>query len=459
MKSLLVKISNKFNAQGGFVKAVSILVGGTAISQLISIIILPFITRLYSPIEFSVFSVYISILSIISVASCLRFEIAIPIPTKDEDALSLLILALISNFITTLCVVIIIFIFDDVIVKILNQPNFSSYLWLIPIGVFFSGLYNGLQYWATRKKQFTVLAKTRIFQAVGGAGTQVGLGLLKYGVTGLIVGQIVNYSSGILRLILNLIQDIKCLNKKITLKRIGSNLKKYENFPKYSTLEVLANTGGIQLPIVIIAALSLGAEAGYLMLAMQVLGIPMKFIGGAISQVYLSHAPKAFEQGNIREYTIEVLNKLFKFSFGVLIFIGIISPVIVEYIFGSQWKNVGIVISWMIPWFVLQLISSPISMVMHIANKQKMMLILTLFGFFLKIIVIYTQYYINSKYLLQAYAISSAIFYLVCYLVFSKIALLKLKDHIELIRKTIFPSFCMLILAIVIVFGFKWSGL
>lgn len=459
MKSLIVKISNKFNAQGGFVKAVSILVGGTAISQLISIIILPFITRLYSPIEFSVFSVYISILSIISVASCLRFEIAIPIPTKDEDALSLLILALISNFIITLCVVIIIFIFGDIIVKILNQPNFSSYLWLIPIGVFFSGLYNGLLYWATRKKQFAVLAKTRIFQAVGGATTQVSLGLLKYGVIGLIIGQIVNYSSGILRLILNLIQDVKCLNKKITLERIGINLKKYENFPKYSTLEVLANTGGIQLPIVIIAALSLGAEAGYLMLAMQVLGIPMTFIGGAISQVYLSHAPKAFEQGNIREYTIEVLNKLFKFSFGVLIFIGIISPIIVEYIFGSQWKNVGIVISWMIPWFVLQLISSPISMVMHIAKKQKMMLILTLFGFFLKIMVIYIQYYINSKYLLQAYAISSAIFYLVCYLVFSKIAFLKLKDHVELIRKTIFPSFCMLILAIGLVFCVKWSGL
>lgn len=455
MKNLLEKINQKLANQGGFLKSVGILVSGTALAQLISVIALPFLTRIYSPSEFSVFAVYFSILSILSVASCLRFEIAIPIPKKDENALCLFFLALFSNFIITFLICISIYFFDIEIIKLLNQERLAPYLWLIPVGVFFIGLYNLFQYWATRKKQFSVIAKTRVIQSIGGVSVQIVLGLLGFGILGLIVGQIISYSAGTIRLFFSFLKEIKYLKSRITVKRISVNLRKYDKFPKYSTFDALANTAGIQLPIIIIAALSLGAEAAYLMLAMQVLGIPMKFIGGAISQVYLAHAPEALEQGNIRLYTISVLENLFKFSFCILIFIGIVSPLLVEYIFGHEWIGVGFIISWMIPWFVFQLISSPISMIMHIANKQKTMLFLTLFGFIFKLGVIYGQYYINSKYVLESYAISSAIFYLICYLIFSKNANLIIMDHIKLIKKILLPGFVTVIFSLLIIFIFK----
>ena len=83
MKSLLDKINAKLNAQGGFFKAVSVLVGGTAFAQLIGFICLPILTRLYTPEDYSVLGVYVAIVSILSVVSCLRFEIAIPIAKSD----------------------------------------------------------------------------------------------------------------------------------------------------------------------------------------------------------------------------------------------------------------------------------------------------------------------------------------------------------------------------------------
>lgn len=455
MKSFLDTINKKLANQGGFLKSVGILVSGTALAQLISVIALPFLTRIYSPSEFSVFAVYFSILSILSVASCLRFEIAIPIPKKDENALSLFFLGLFSNFTITLLICLLIYFFDKEIIELLNQDKLAPYLWLIPVGVFFVGLYNLFQYWATRKIFFSVIAKTRVIQSIGGVSVQIGLGFLGFGVFGLIVGQIISYSAGTIRLFFSFLKEIKYLKNSITVKRISFNLRKYDKFPKYSTFDALANTAGIQLPIIIIAALSLGEEAAYLMLAMQVLGIPMKFIGGAISQVYLAHAPEALEQGNIRLYTISVLENLFKFSFCILIFIGIISPLLVEYIFGHEWKSVGFIISWMIPWFIFQLISSPISMIMHINHKQKLMLFLTLFGFLFKLGVLYGQYYIDSNYVLESYAIASAIFYLICYLIFSKNAKLKMIDHIYLVKKILLPGSFTVILSLFIMFFLK----
>ncbi len=101
MKSLLDKINAKLNAQGGFFKAVSVLVGGTAFAQLIGFICLPILTRLYTPEDYSVLGVYVAIVSILSVVSCLRFEIAIPISKHNEEAKALLLLAIISNIIFT----------------------------------------------------------------------------------------------------------------------------------------------------------------------------------------------------------------------------------------------------------------------------------------------------------------------------------------------------------------------
>lgn len=459
MKSLLDKINAKLNAQGGFLKAVSVLVGGTAFAQLIGLICLPILTRLYTPEDFSLFAVYTSLLMILSVASCLRFEIAIPIPQDDEEAIYLVVLALISNIIISIFICLIIWLFHSQIILLLKQPAFSNFIWLVPIGVFFSGIYNTLQYWVTRQKKFTIIAKTRMVQSVSGVSLQIAMGIMGFSTLGLIVGQIVKVSAGIRLLAINFWNEGFRSIQNIQLYKLKQVFKKNDKFPKYSMLDSLANTAGIQLPIIIIAALSLGAEAGYLMFAMQLLGIPMQFIGGAISQVYLSHAPEHFEYGDIRAFTINILEKLFKFSFCLLIFIGVVSPVIVGHIFGSQWNSAGLIISWLIPWFIFQLISSPISMIMHIANKQKVLLILTVFGFILKISTIYFQYYINSDYLLQAYAISSAVFYFICYIVFSNVALLKMKDHLYLFGKVLFPALIIITLSFFIVFLLRWTGL
>ena len=73
-----------------FVKATAVLVSGTALAHGITALSLPVLSRLYTPTDFSVLAVFSSILAIIAVAACLRFEIAIAIPQSEEEALGLL---------------------------------------------------------------------------------------------------------------------------------------------------------------------------------------------------------------------------------------------------------------------------------------------------------------------------------------------------------------------------------
>jgi len=71
------------------------LVGGTAFAQVLSILASPIITRMYGPEAYGLSALFTSIAGIIATIACLRYELAVMLPEKDEDAANLLALSLI----------------------------------------------------------------------------------------------------------------------------------------------------------------------------------------------------------------------------------------------------------------------------------------------------------------------------------------------------------------------------
>ncbi|EPF6145963.1 lipopolysaccharide biosynthesis protein [Acinetobacter baumannii] len=441
MKSLLVKINNKLNAQGGFLKAVSVLVGGTAFAQFLAFLCLPILTRLYSPEDYAVLGIYVAIVSILSVIACLRLEIAIPIPEKDENAKSLLVISLTINIILIAILYLLLLLAYPLIKDFHIIQQLSIWIWFVPLGVFLSGLYSALQYWSTRKKRFKDIAQTRMTQALLGNGTSLGLGVFAGGFGGLILGQLFSFGGGVLKLGSSTYKDIKQITKKVAIRH---TLLEYQNFPKYSTLEALANTSAIQLPLIIIASLMIGPEVGYLMLAMKIMTLPMSLLGSTISQVYYAQAAEKKQQGLLKEYTTEIIIQLQRIS--CLIPIGsLILYFLIPFILGDKWHRTGEIILWMAPWFVFQFVASPISMVMHLQGRQKQMLLLTASGLLLRISAIFSVVSYLGSYLAEAFAISSAIFYIICYLVFCKSIDINLASQFYILRKNKFFIISLLV--------------
>lgn len=414
----------KFHAlfRQGFVRSVSVLVGGTAFAQALMVLVLPLLTRLYSPEDFSVLAVYASILGIISVAACLRLEIAIPLPQHDEDAANLLALALCSSASVAGLSALGVALLSTQIIALVAQPKLEPYLWLLPLGIWLSSSYAALQFWSTRKKRFAVIAKTRLSQAIGASGTQAGLGWAGITPLGLILGQMISSGAGIFGLMRSVLKNDHAALRLIRWSEMKRIFSEYDRFPKYSTLESLANTAGIQLPVIIIAALAIGPEAGFLMLAMRAMQAPIALIGGAVAQVYLSRAPDEFRAGTLGKFTINTFGGLIKAGVGPLIFIGIVAPPLFFLVFGKQWERAGELVVWMTPWFVFQFISSPISMVMHVRGWQKAMLALTISGLVIRICAIVIAANFDPGNFSEYYAVSGAVFYFICFLVFSHAA-------------------------------------
>lgn len=414
--------------KNNFIGSVSILVGGTAFAQVLTIIALPVITRLYSPEDFKLLAVYTAILSMISIVACLRLDVAIPLPKDDKDAASLAALALIFSACFGLIIAVVIIIWPDIIVSLIRQPTMRSYLWLLPVSVWLVSSYSVVQYWATRKKRFSDIAKARVTQSAFGSGSQVLMGVAGFTQFGLLVSQILLGSAGVVKLSRLIWREDSANFLKVRWGNMISQLRIYENYPKYSTLDAIANTAGIQIPLLVIGILAIGPDAGYLLLAMRIMAIPLGLIGGATSQVYFSRASDEYRAGTLGKFTVNIISGLMKTGVGPLFFLGIIAPNVFPLIFGENWIRVGSLVAWMVPWMILQFIASPISMCMHVRNWQRGLLCLNIFGFLFRIGVVFIFYEIDARFMTEAYVLSGAIFYAICLMVFCSCVLIGFRE-------------------------------
>lgn len=412
---MLKKLKDKLKtlASDKFLRSAGVLAGGAVAGRLITFIFLPFITRLYSPEDYSALAFYIGALTIISAVSCLRFEVAIPVSKEDDEAVNLLAVSIFSGLFFSIALTIVILFSSSEFLNSFAPMSFHNYWFMFPLGVLFFSLYAALQYWAARKKRFRSIAITRISQAMTGSIASLIIGWIGLTPFGLLLGNMLNTSAGALRLARDFYVHDRAILRSISLRGVCKTVRLYIRYPKYLAPEALANSAGTQLPIVILAALAIGNDAGQLLLAMQVMLAPMALVGVSIGKVYLANGGEAYRAGTLKEFTLDVQSKLIRLGLGPTILVGVLAPILFPFFFGPQWTRAGVFVLWMTPWIALQLLSSPISACFHISGKQKSALTLQTAGFALRLgsIGLAALFYENSQ--VAWFIAASTAFYLV----------------------------------------------
>lgn len=412
---MLPKLRARFSnlRANAFVRHVGTLASGTVLGRLISLIALPLLTRLYPPEDFAVLATYLAVLTTIASVACLRLEIAIPLPKDDTDAANLLAVALLSS--TLLCALMALGVLyaAPTIATLAKLDPIASDLWLLPLGVWVLATYTALQFWATRQRRFNTIAKTRISQSAIGTSVMLGLGWAAIAPIGLIIGHMLTAGAGFIGLARDAVRHESSAISRISLSRMRKVLRDYKRFPKFSTFEALANIGAIQIPVVIIANVASGPEAGFLFLAMQIMLAPISLIASSIGQVYLSRAPHAYRDDQLPALTGDVLATLLRVGVGPLLFIGVVAPAFFPFVFGANWARAGTLVAWIAPSVAMQFLASPISMALHITGHQVTAAKVQVFGLFMRIGAVLAATTLLPGREAEAFALSGFAFYIV----------------------------------------------
>ncbi|MBR4329519.1 MAG: oligosaccharide flippase family protein, partial [Candidatus Riflebacteria bacterium] len=164
------------------------LVGGTVIAQIIGIITIPIISRFFGPEAYGTAALFTSITSVIAVICCWRYELAIVIPEKDEEAVSVFLVSLFATLITTGLTLFLTVFYSDTLFKILNSENLLPYKWFIPIFVLLQGCYMTFNYWNSRAKRFNRVALAGVLNSTITRIINIITGLLDKASSGAMIG-------------------------------------------------------------------------------------------------------------------------------------------------------------------------------------------------------------------------------------------------------------------------------
>jgi len=361
----------RLKPQSEFGRNVLTLMTGTTIAQAIPVAISPILTRMYSPEDFGLLALFVAVTSIFGSVANGRYELAIMLPKKDEDAINIFALGFIITTSLSLILLALVVLFNDYFTKFLNNDDISLWLYFVPLTVFFSGIYNILSYFNNRKKQYKDLATSIIIKSIVTAIIQLSIGFLKGGVVGLISGQIVSQFFANTTLLLNIIRD-KLLVSKISKVKIVALAKRYKDFPKYTMWAALANTSSLHLTNILIGSFYGGATIGYYFLVQKVLSMPTTLIGRSISGVFFQHATKIKNSNqNVMELFVVTLKKLVIISALFYIPLYFFIEDMFVFVFGSDWIQAAVYAQLILPLLMVQFIVSPLTKINHIYLKNK----------------------------------------------------------------------------------------
>jgi O-antigen/teichoic acid export membrane protein len=410
---------SKLKPKSEFTYNVLTLMTGTTIAQAIPIAISPILTRIYTPEDFGLLALFVAIISIFGSIANGRYELAIMLPKKDEDAINIMALGFIITVTLSIVLLFSVLFFQHHIIQLLNNQDIAPWLYLIPFSVFLIGCFNLLHYFNNRKKFYKDLAKATIYKSIGRAVIQLSFGFLQLGVLGLISGQIFSQIISNTKLFFN----IKRLNlfAKISKVKIIMLGKKYKDFPKFSIWAILANTLAQNLINILISSFYNIKTLGFYSLAQRLLGIPSSLIGSSIGQVFFQEATKEEQKtGNVLKTFNSTVKKLLFIaipSFGILFFI---IEDIFSFVFGEEWKVAGKYAQIIVPLFFVRFISNAVSSIYDIYHSLKLELIWQITVFTGIIIILYLNKYHEFKILLIYISIYSIIMYFISfYLMFN----------------------------------------
>lgn len=402
----------KLLPQNALARGVSVLVSGTAGSQVLMVLAAPVLTRLYSPEDFGLLAVYTGLLALFVVVASLRYELAIPLPVSNTEAANIVVLCLLVVLLMTGISALMVFLVGEPIADALDTPKLANFFWLLPLGVLLSGFYNVFNYWAVRTKSFGDIAITRISQTLATLAVQ--LFGYKLGGIALLFGQAGGQGIGSLRLARSAVNHKEFSSWSWA--GVGAAAKRHKQFPIFSTWSGLFNTAGTQLPPLMFAAFFSAGGAGLFALANRILKLPMTVIGGAIGQVYFSNLAEAKINSQLPKKIEEGAVGLIKLSFPAGFVFMYFAPELFAWVFGADWEMAGEVARWMVPWILLQFISSPLSVVYFVLEKEKAGLFFQVGMLLARIAaLIYGYYYLDFMRTLIIFSFVSA----VCYFLYS----------------------------------------
>ncbi len=379
-------LSNKF------LKGVLSLATGTLVAQGITIACAPIITRLYTPEEYGIYTLFLSISSFIAIIAMFRYENAIVLPKSDKEAIKLISLCICNLFLTfTICFIVFLILYL-IIAPDAPKGHISNWFLLIPFFIVIQGFRMIANNWDTRKNRFKEISSGNIIRSATSNSSNILMGstqLLSKG--GLIIGAVFGQMLESLYLLIANFKTIKLSVKTLNFNDVKTQFLKHIIFFKINTPHILIDSLRNYVSPIVISFYFSEQILGYYSLMFSIVMLPVTLIGAVISKVYYSRlAYKYARNEDVMPLTVSVLKVnllLAAIPAAIVFFFG---EELFSFVFGANWQMAGQYASYLALYMYIYFVSSSIAFIPYVINAMQSSFIYSLIiniSFFLIIIL------------------------------------------------------------------------
>jgi O-antigen/teichoic acid export membrane protein len=304
-----------------------------------------------------------------------RYDLAIVLPERDEDAIGLALGALLAALALSAATALALLLTGGVPMPA-KLGGIRQYLWILPVAVMITGVAQVLQYWALRRGAYLRLSSSRVAAAVGSAAGQVTLGALGLGAWGLVLGSFLGQVTATGALLVG-----------VSMAGVGSalrgrgpvldTLRRYADFPKYTAPQSLMDELRSSAVAWILGAWFGTHVLGLYYLSVRVLQLPLSLIASSVSQVLFQRL------SGLRREPVRCV-ALFNRVVWLLALAGaatgavflLFGPRLFGVLFGDKWGEAGVLAEITVPWLVSGFLTSGVSTVPLLVGKQRQFLLL-----------------------------------------------------------------------------------
>jgi O-antigen/teichoic acid export membrane protein len=371
---MVAKTATGVLGTGGLVRAA---VGVSALAltgQLTLVAAIPILTRLYSPEDFGIFTIYLSIVNILGAIAGLRFSTSLYVVEDRPHALVAVKLTLLAICATTFVVLTAGYLLSDLLPKGLQHLAY-----LVPIGMAAVGVADAMNCWCLRFNHIGDFGMGRLILPTTMALLQVGFGLAHFGGDAMVGAHILSQAVLIAFLSARLLkwEDVRGI-AQASWGSVAATARREYKFPLFELPSAFAGFAIINLPAIFIGSLFGTAFAGHFGVAVRLVAGPVTLVALPLSNVFVAEASKGFDRRHLFGTACGLLVVAAGLIALPVLGLGLVSPHVVGPLLGPSWMPAGQIMAALALMCAAQALSTPIQEVPTLFRRQELRLLVDL---------------------------------------------------------------------------------
>ncbi|MEO5584941.1 MAG: oligosaccharide flippase family protein [Flavobacteriales bacterium] len=373
-------------AAPSFLRSVITLFSGTVIAQAIPFMFAPVIARLYGAEQFAVFGTLLAVFNILNVIAAARYEMAVVIPSSDEESAHLVrgavVISLVMGAISFLGMLLL----SGSAGMARHLPGLVDVAWVAAALASLAGLQTVLQQWLLRRKRFGTVARVKVIQAIVITVMTIAFGRMAFR-NGLELGYLIGWAAFSIATIVAVARR-EPLPGKAERSAILQALHRYREWPFVNAWPALVNAVATGMATFYMVSFFSADISGQHNFCRQYVLVPISMITVALGQVLFVRASEAVREGRpLLPELMKVAKVLLLGAILMTVIVELAGPFLFRLVFGKEWEFAGIAARWLIPGYAAQLIGSPFGVVLLALRRVRATLIFPAVFFLLLLVV------------------------------------------------------------------------